>query len=1004
MNRSEIRPQWQSLEELEAMAKPSEELGRAADEFAPGADTLEVRSGVDRRSFLGLMGASMALTGTAVTGCIRKPDEKIVPYVRRPEDLIPGESRYFATSLQVVGQVYGVLVKSFDGRPIKVEGNPDHPTSLGATNHFGQAEVLNIYDPDRLTKPVQDGKPSDLDAARKALAEMAAEFKKTSGRGLGILTDWVASPTYQELLGKLQQALPEARFYSSAESRSLGELSAMGLLGLPNARVRYSLADAKVIVALDADPFGLEGETVRMTREFAEGRKLAGGRLNMNRLYAVESSFSVTGSIADNRLMVPPLAIQEFVLELARELDRRGVSIGGQGSGFAARLAQTNIATQHAKWIKAVTEDLLTNPGQSVVIPGEKQADWVYALTIAINAALGNVGRSVEFYPDGSSVKLGYSDQLAQDIKAGSVKNLVIIGGNPAFSLPGDVGFEDLLARVERSVYLGIEANETSAAVKLAIPMAHGLEAWGDTVTVDGTVAIRQPLIAPIFPALSEIEFLALLAGEADTNGYSIVRQHFRSQFKAADSDALWQKALVSGVAPFKAFDKIASGVSFAQLEVALRKLPSVEEPTADALDVVFAHDYRVYDGRFANNAWLQELPDPVTKLTWDNAILLGPSTAAKLGLKTGDVAELNVGGATAKAAVLVQPGVALGTAVFNLGYGRRKVGRVGVGTGFDTAALRSYRSPFFARGGKIRPTGDNYLLARTQLHNSMEGRPIVREATLAAYTAEPNFVEKYELIDKEKQKTLLWTEPNKTTGQQWGMTIDLSSCTGCSACIVACQSENNVAIVGKKEVDRHRYMAWIRVDSYFSGSVDDPQAVMQPVNCMHCETAPCENVCPVGATVHSPEGMNDMAYNRCIGTRYCANNCPYKVRKFNYFNFSKRQDEMNPLIAMQQNPNVTVRFRGVIEKCTYCVQRVNKARIDAKTKGNGLIPEGTVQTACQQVCPAGAIEFGDVNNSASKVARNKIEPRNYALLGELNTRPRTTYLAKVRNPHASLV
>jgi Fe-S-cluster-containing dehydrogenase component len=1004
MNRSEIRPQWQSLEELDSIERQSQELGLPVDEFAPGADTLEVRSGVDRRNFLGMLGASMALTGTVATGCIRKPDEKILPYVKRPEDLIPGESRYFATSLQVVGQVYGVLVKSFDGRPIKVEGNPDHPASLGATNHFGQAEVLSIYDPDRLTKPVQDSKPIELEAARQSLSQLAAEFKKTGGRGLGILTDWVASPSYQGLLGKLNGALPEARFYSSAESRSVAELSAMGLLGLPNGRVRYSLADAKVIVALDADPFGLEGETVRLTREFAEGRKLAGGRLNMNRLYAVESSFSVTGSIADNRLMVPPLAIQEFVVELARELDRRGVSIGGQGSGLAARLGQTNIATQHSKWIKAVTEDLLTNPGQSVVIPGEKQPDWVYALTIAVNAALGNVGKTVEFYPDGSAVKLGYSDQLAQDIKAGSVKSLIIVGGNPAYSLPGDVGFEDLLTRVDKSIYLGFEANETSAAVKFAIPMAHGLEAWGDTVTIDGTVAVRQPIIAPIFPALSEIEFLAVLAGESETNGYSIVRQNFRNQSKSGDSDAAWHAALISGVAPYKSFEKISTGLSYAQLEVALRKQLNTEEASADSLDVVFANDYRVYDGRFANNAWLQELPDPLTKLTWDNAILLGPSTAAKLGLKTGDSVELNVGGGTAKGAVLVQPGVAKGTAVFSLGYGRRKVGRVGTGTGFDTAALRSYRSPFLARGGKIRATGETYVLARTQLHNSMEGRPIVREATLAAYTAQPNFVDKYELIAKDKQKTLLWTEPNVTTGQQWGMTIDLNSCTGCSSCIIACQAENNVAIVGKKEVDRHRYMAWIRVDAYFTGTADDPQAVMQPVNCMHCETAPCENVCPVGATVHSPEGMNDMAYNRCIGTRYCANNCPYKVRKFNYFNFSKRQDEMNPLIAMQQNPNVTVRFRGVIEKCTYCVQRVNKARIDAKVNGNGIIPEGTVQTACQQACPAGAIEFGDINNTSSQVAHNKSEPRNYGLLGELNTRPRTTYLAKVRNPHASLV
>ena len=393
-----------------------------------------------------------------------------------------------------------------------------------------------------------------------------------------------------------------------------------------------------------------------------------------------------------------------------------------------------------------------------------------------------------------------------------------------------------------------------------------------------------------------------------------------------------------------------------------------------------------------------------MTKLTWDNALLVGPALAAELGVKKGDRVEVNAGGATAQAAVLVQPGVAAGTAVLSLGYGRRKVGRVGQGTGFNTASLRTYRSPFLARGTRIRPTGESYLLALAQLHTSMEGRPIVREATLDTYKAKPKFVEQYELMPLDKQKTMLWTEPNTTTGHQWGMTIDLTSCTGCNACVIACQSENNIAIVGKKEVDRHRHMAWIRIDTYFAGSPEDPKALLQPVNCMHCETAPCEGVCPVGATVHSPEGMNDMAYNRCIGTRYCSNNCPYKVRKFNYFNFSKRQDELNPLIAMQQNPNVTVRFRGVIEKCTYCVQRVNKARIEAKKTGDGMIPEGGVQTACQQVCPAGAIVFGDINNPASQVAKNKAEPRNYGMLGELNTRPRTTYLAKIRNPHESLV
>jgi molybdopterin-containing oxidoreductase family iron-sulfur binding subunit len=836
------------------------------------------------------------------------------------------------------------------------------------------------------------------------VAELGAKARTRGGRGLAVLSDWIASSSYQNLLGRLQAALPEAKFYDSGESRTQSDAGLAAMVGLPSSRVRNSFVGAQVIVAVDADPLGLESETVRLTREYADGRRLMGGSRAMNRLYVIEPSFSLTGSVADHRLLVAAGAVQEFVIELARELSRRGALIGGTGSSLPARLGQTRIADQHASWIKTVTEDLLANQGASCVVVGSRQPEWVHALVLFFNEALGNIGKTVAFFGDGTSVSFGYSDQLAQDLKSGAVTDLVIIGGNPVYSLPGDLGFESLVAGLESSIYLGFEANETSAASKLAIPMAHGLEAWGDTYTLDGTFSVRQPLIAPLFPALSELEFAEALLGGA-RSGYDVVRATFKERIGASgDFEAAWQQSLMLGVAPFRAVDPLEIRTSYAQLEVVLRQQTPQTDPSSDAVDIVFAHDYRIYDGRYNNHAWLQEMPDPMTKLTWDNALLVGPALAGQLGLAKGDRVEINVAGSTSQAAVLVQPGVAPGTAVLSLGFGRRQVGRVGEGTGFDTAGLRSYRSPFLSRGAKIRATGETYLLALTQLHSSMEGRPIIRESSLEGFNQNPRFVDKYEVLPIEKHKTFLWTEPNPTTGHQWGMTIDLNSCTGCNTCAIACQSENNIAIVGKKEVDRHRHMAWMRIDTYFSGEADNPQVLVQPVNCMHCETAPCEGVCPVAATVHSPEGMNDMAYNRCIGTRYCANNCPYKVRKFNYFNFSKRQNEMNPLIAMQQNPNVTVRFRGVIEKCTYCVQRVNKARIEAKTKGNGIIPEGAVQTACEQACPAGAIVFGDINAAGSRVAKAKAEPRNYALLGELNTRPRTTYLAKIRNPHANLV
>lgn len=990
--------QWQTLEEY--AAGPGAVSSRS-DEFRPDQHELEVNGGVQRRQFLGLMGASMALTGAVASGCIRKPTEKILPFSKRPEDLLPGESRYYASTLQVAGAVYGVLVESLDGRPIKIEGNPEHPNSLGATSHYTQAEILNVYDQSRLRAPLVTGKTATFEDAKASLTNSLSAFEKTDGRGLALVTEWVASPTFQKQLSQFQERFPAAKVYLFDESRPQMQDRAMRLVGLPGGRVRYDFQAARVVVAIDSDFLGVEGESVRHTKEFSRNRRISDARDPVNRLYSVESHLSLTGSHADHRLLVAPSGVAEVVVEIARELERRGTSLPG---GLSDRLASTRAGEKHRNWISAVAEDLLANRGQSVIVVGDRQPEWVHGLALAVNEALGNVGRSLTVYPDGSRIRFGSIDQLAVEIKSGLVSGLIIVGGNPVHATPADVGLSDLVARVSKSIYLGRELNETAALCSLVLPQCHGLEAWGDFYTLDGTVSLRQPLIAPLFPSWSEIEFLNHVLGREDVSGYIAVQETFAEISRTISTQADWKQALHDGVTRYKAFLPLNFDPTYVQLGVLLRQQRTAPEASADRLELVFAADYSVYDGRYTNNAWLQEFPDPLTKITWDNALLISPLTAEALGLQRGDMVEVTTAYGSTRSAVFVQPGVAPFSAVFPLGYGRSKVGVVGEGSGFDAAPLRSVQNPYFATEAQVKKTGETYLLATTQGHQTMEGRPIVREATLEQFREEPRFVEKYEVMPLEKQKSFLWKEPNTTTGQQWGMTIDLNACTGCGSCAVACQSENNIAIVGKTEVNNNREMAWIRIDRYFTGDDADPQVVVQPVNCMHCETAPCEGVCPVGATIHGPEGTNDMAYNRCIGTRYCANNCPYKVRRFNYFNFSKRQDEMDPLIAMQQNPNVTVRFRGVIEKCSYCIQRVNKARIAAKRDGNGVVPDGAIQTACQQACPAEAIEFGDIRDPRSRVAQAKANPRNYGMLGELNTRPRTTYLAKIRNPHSKLV
>ena len=1000
---------WRSLEELAG----SEAFRRAVQrEFPQGAS--EWLDPVSRRGFMKLMGASLALAG--MTSCVRLPQEPIVPYVRQPEELVPGIPLYYATALTLNGYAYPQLVTSHEGRPTKIEGNPQHPACLGGSDIFSQAAILSLYDPDRAETNLYQGEIRPWLSFLGALVSQVAVQRVTGGAGLRFLTPAVSSPTLAWQLKSLLQAFPAAKWYQW-EPVNRDHVRAGAQMAFGQAvETRYNLLDADVVVTLDADIFAARypGNHI-YSRQFASRRRLTPQQANrglaggpgpgpnfvpvsdvlgnalpqrpMNRLYAVESTLELTGAKADHRLPLKPSEIESFTRLLASRLGVKGAEASSAPPDDEYR----------AKWLDALVKDLQAHRGTSVLIAGDEQPPAVHALVHAMNEALGNAGKTV-LYTDPveanpTSQTTGIKELVA-DMRGGKVELLVMMDVNPVYDAPADLDFAGALAKVPGTIYHGIYLNETAELCSWFVNGTHYLEHWSDARAFDGTATMVQPLIAPMYGGKSAHELLNAFTKTPERSGYETLRTYWRTQFAGggqgmtdADFEARWQQAVHQGFVSGSALPPKAVSVS-------VTAFPPAAPPPA-GIELVLRPDPSVYDGRFSNNGWLQELPKPTTKLTWDNPVLVGPAMAKRLGLKYGDVVELqSPEGRKIKGAIFVHPGQPDNSAAIFLGYGRTRAGQTGNGMGYDAYPLRTSNLLHAIPGAQLRLTGETYKLFTTQGAQDMENREIVRSATLEEFKANPAFAQ----FDQPAPHETLYPK-YQDTGYAWGMAIDMNACVGCNACIVACQAENNIAVVGKDQVSRGRHMHWIRVDSYYQGDPANPQVYFQPVPCMQCENAPCEVVCPVGATVHSTEGLNDMVYNRCVGTRYCSNNCPYKVRRFNFLLF---QDWTTPQLKMARNPEVSVRSRGVMEKCTYCVQRLTKGRIAAE-KENRQLRDLEVQTACQQACPADAIVFGNLNDRGSRVARLKEEPLNYGLLADLNTRPRTTYHAVVRNPNPEI-
>ena len=990
------REHWRSLEQRAGTPEAREFMER---EFPVGAS--ELPEGIDRRTLVQLLGASLALAGAA--GC-RRPVENIVPYVNAPEDTVPGVPKHYATTLPFGTDGYGLLVESHEGRPTKIEGNELHPATVGGASAQMQASILGLYDPDR-SQHVAAGKEkekktwADFVAAWKVLE---AEHLADGGAGLAVLSPPSSSPTLFRLAGLFRERFPQARWTAWEPVNDENALAGAAWFAGRPLKTSFDVGAAKVIFSLDADLLLGESGAVANARGFAAGRRLASEKDTMNRLWVVESAHTTTGGMADHRLALPSGQIGPLALALGQALAASGVALALPAAGGA-------IPGVPPRWIETLAKDLAANPGAGLVVAGRHQPPAVHAAALAINAALGNLGTTV-FLREPQDVLAPSAEELAalvSGMNGGQVSTLVILSGNPCYDAPVDLGFEKALAKVKNVLHLGLLPDETAAIASKAsnagwhLPEAHFLEAWGDCRAADGTASVVQPLIEPLYGGRSAIEIAALLATGEEKPGLDLVKETWRTILPAAPADAsdpdlvfdtAFNKVLHDGLLVGSALPTVAPEASAIPADA----VGGLALAGASGLELSFRPSPAVHDGRFANVGWLQELPDAVTKMTWGNAALLAPKTAERLKLGNEDGAKLTLGGASVELPVWIVPGQAEETVVVHLGYGRRISGRIGTGVGADVYPLRSRAALGFASGAKIEPSGKTHKIAQTQDHGTMEGRPIVREATLEEWRHEPEFAA--EMVEIPKSDPL-WTQHKYDTGPQWGMAIDLSACTGCNACVIACQSENNVPIVGHEQVRRGREMHWLRIDRYFSGSPEQPEMVFQPMPCQQCENAPCEQVCPVAATVHTADGLNSMVYNRCIGTRYCSNNCPYKVRRFNFFNYTKDTPELLKLAA---NPDVTVRSRGVMEKCTFCVQRIQRGKIDAKMAERPL-KDGDVRTACQQTCPSQAIVFGDIHDPETRVTGQKRNRRNYVLLAELGNKPRTSYLARIRNPHPDL-
>lgn len=991
------RSYWRSLEELSDTAEFRDAVER---EFPPQASEMLESS---RRGFLKVMGASVALAGLA--SCRRWEAEQILPYARRTPGRNDGVPVHYTTAYEIGGVAQGLLAVSFDGRPIKIEGNPQHPLNKGATDQFAQATVLQVYDPDRSRGAIDRTGSSPI---TKSWDEFFTVARAALGApGAYVLSEATSSPSVSVVRSQLQQAYPNLKWveYEAVSSDARRE-GARIAFGAPY-RAVYELGKAKTIVAIDTDLF-CNGNplTIKYSRDFANGRRIENEKSSsMNRLWVVESSYTNTGAQADHRRGATVTQIENFVTELAVALGVPGVAASKSGIDTA--------------FVEALAGELKANRGASAIVAGHHLSVAVQAIVLAINAHLGAIGTTLTLYPDADGQRPHHFDaikNLVADMDAGKVETLLILGGNPAYTAPADLDFAGKLAKVKNKIHFGMYEDETALLCNWHASQTHYLEAWGDARTFDGTVSIVQPLIEPLFDGKSAIELLSALAGK-NQSGYDIVRA---TMGVTAITEWKWKKALYDGF-----IDGTAAKPVVPQINLANLKLPApVQEKPAGAYEIVLRVDSKVLDGRFANLGWMQELPDPITRVTWDNVAAMSLVTAEKLHVGNGDLVKIDAGGKSLEIVAWIVPGIPENVISISLGYGRTAAGNVGNGVGFNSYALRTSANPWVI-SANVAATGKKYDIAAVQHHHLIDevGRKavqfrvpeLVREGTLEEFKKDPSLGRKKIVslsIFNEQDPKL---NPEAAQQHKWGMAIDLTTCTGCSACVVACQSENNIPIVGKEQVLHGREMHWIRIDRYFRETPEEPVSINQPVLCMHCEMAPCEEVCPVGATTHSKEGINMMTYNRCIGTRYCSNNCPYKVRRFNFFDFNNGthkdhytpnllREEIGELRKMQKNPQVTVRSRGVMEKCTYCVQRIENKRIEAWNEGRRPIKDGELQTACQQVCPTQAIVFGDLNDPASRVRKLHEQASTYGLLdAELNTKPRTQYRTKIRNPAGAL-
>ncbi len=951
--------------------------------------------GVSRRDALKFMAASAALGG--LTACTKMPPQKIVPYVRPAEQFVPGKPLFYATAMSVGGAATGLLVESNMGRPTKVEGNPDHPGSLGSTDAFCQSSILTFYDPDRSQVLIREGRISGWSDFVEAMNLVRAEQSGIKGAGLRLLTESVISPTLADQIKGLLAQFPAAKWHqyepAGRDNAREGGRLAFG----EYVHTYYKFDQADVVLSLDADFLASGPGAVRYARDFADKRRIEDTGSTMNRLYAVESTMTITGAMADHRLPMRAADVESFARAVAAGL---GVKLAGP-AGVPAGVP--------GDWIPALVRDLEAHRGASIAVAGEHQPPIVHAIAHAINEALGNFGKTVihtdpiEANPVNQVESLR---DLANDMKSGLVDTVVVIGANPVFTAPADIAFAESFLKAKRRIHAGLYNDETGQLCHWHVPEAHFLESWSDARAYDGTVSLIQPLISPLYQNRSAHEVLAALSGQAAESPHDLVRGYWSRQTlpqKPANYEVFWQAALEKG---------IIAGTVLPPRTVTV-KTGFDQGPAsrpAGGMEIVFRPDPCVGDGRFANNGWLQELPKPFSKLTWDNAALVSVRTAERLGLAQADVVRLDYSGRHLEVPVFVLQGHPNDSITLHFGYGRERAGRIGTGIGFNAYRLRTSEAMSIGAGLDLRKTGNRYHLVTTQNHHligpegnknaeeeSVEAfrREVIRVANLEEFRQKPGFTHG----EEEQKIPTLYPGYDYSQGYAWGMSIDLNSCTGCNACVVACYAENNIPVVGKTEVDNGRDMQWLRVDTYYRGDLDNPEAYNQIVICMHCENAPCEYVCPVGATVHSPEGLNLMIYNRCVGTRYCSNNCPYKVRRFNFYLFS---DWETPSLYGARNPDVTVRSRGVMEKCSYCVQRIEEAKIKSEEEDRA-VRDGEIATACEQACPSKAIVFGDQNDRQSRVAKAKNQSRRYGLLTDLNTRPRTTYLARLRNPNPEI-